>query len=915
MTHKLMALGVSVLSLLAAPSFGEAAPQDKTPQSPDEARELLSGRGTPDAAELGKVIVLFRDRNPLVREAAIERLRPYPKQAASHVLRVLDDGRLASSLTAMELLRLWKAPVGPLDPWRPETVKEAMEELRPWAESLPDKMKREPVPVSSAEVERDLLELLGKDDDRALAALERLSRLGRDFLPQVRKLEGEAQDDRSRIRLAMLRYRLVIPRRLALREPDLAGLLVTARPERRVAVIDRLGRGGGKSLRHLLLELFLDPHPLVRESALKALRASAGDDASEEFGRMLADPDPNVRAAVLKELTENPSPEAVSEIRDFIANETDEDLLVHAARALGQTKGSTVIRCLLALTESNSWRVRSEAAEGITKRLSDDSYSNRPRLKEQMTDATLRLLNDQDSFVVSKGIALTQKLNIVDAAPVLADVARKHENLAPEAIEAMARSSAMRKAAVKHLRAFCAAKAPETRAAAIKALATATEATVGDEVNAALTDPESSVRRAALSGIRSMVESSFGYDEEGLAREWPKDFVAPLLKRIRPLMEAEDLKERLAAASLVAVLGRQDEAYPVLKALVESERTLGHEAARVLSDLEWPKRKELFEILFEANPEEDTRRRLIAELSERVRKEARSHLWGLLDRVGTSSEMLPLVANGLSRAYLGRRYYDPSSVSDKTLQKMFDDAKAHLDTSKPGPATVALAAAIYAQPAEGETLCREVFQDQSRTRDLRRNALHLILRTRGTKKKKSLSMTILRSDEAWAREAPLAYLAIGQHASALDTMKLGEEEFSLYSLDRRPDDEEPPKPPKSLASDLLKPLLTSKEGLTAAYAGLMLAVLGDDAGLPALTKQWRADKENWQVRKLLVQAIVGVDDDSQVAILAEMYEAMDKGSREMRELYEPLKLMSGKNARALRRRMSKDVRPGMRYRY
>lgn len=909
MTRKLMIFGVGALSLLVAPSFGETATRDKMPQSPDEVRELLSARDAPDAAELGKVIVLFRDRNPLVREAAIARLRPYPKQAAGSVLRVLEDGKLASSLTAVELLRLWKAPVGSLDPWRLETVREAMKELRSWAESLPEKTKNEPVSASSAEIERDLLDLLGKDDDRALAALERLSRLGRDFLPQVRKLEAEARDDRSRVRLAMLRYRLVIPRSLALREPELAELLATAGPERRVVVIDRLGENRGKSLRGLLLELFLDPHPLVRESALKALRKCAGEDASEEFGRMLSDPDPNVRAAVLKELTENPSPEAVSEIQDFIAKETDEDLLVHAARALGQTNGSTAIRCLLALSGSNSWRVRSEAADGIVKRLSENGYSMKPRLKEQMTDAALRLLNDQDSFVVSKGIAVTEELEVADAVPVLAEVARKHADLAPEAIKAMARSDSMRKEAIKHLRVFCSDASPTIRAAAIETLATSTEATVEDEVRAALSDPESSVRRAALAGLRSMIDSSFEYDEDRLTRKWPKDFVEPLLAKVRPLMKAVGAEERLAAASVVAVLGAQEEAFPVLKALVQSDRALGPEAAYVLSDLEWPKRKELFEILFEANPEEETRRALVYELAERVPKEARSYFWALVDRVGTSADMLPPAARGLALAYLGNRYYDSGTVSEATLKELFDDAKQHIDRSRPGPATVALAAAIYAYPAEGEVLCREIFMDQSLPRDLRGNALDLILRTYGTKKKRSLSMSILRSDEEWAKEAPLAYLAIGQHAPSLDIMKLGKEDLGLHVFDRGTyGEEKAPKPPKSLTAELLKPLLKSEQGPTAVYAGFLLAVLGDNAGLPVLAKRWRADKDDPEIRGLLVQATIGVDDDSQVSTLAEVYESMDKErSWELGGLYEQLKLMSGKNARDLRRRMRKEV--------
>ena len=59
---------------------------------------------------------------------------PYPSaENRTAVVRAFFEGNLAARLTALELLGPWKAPLGDLDPWVPETVKKHQGTLEKWA--------------------------------------------------------------------------------------------------------------------------------------------------------------------------------------------------------------------------------------------------------------------------------------------------------------------------------------------------------------------------------------------------------------------------------------------------------------------------------------------------------------------------------------------------------------------------------------------------------------------------------------------------------------------------------------------------------------------------------------------------------------------------------------------------------------
>lgn len=280
-----------------------------------------------------------RDSN--VREALIHRLSADRALAAVEVVKAFSQGNLATRLTALELLDIWKAPVKDADPWQPESITaEFLTELGVWASeqmanSSPTNPEPEPLtPEVLEEARVEIFKLFGADIREAEAIVARLARLGSALLPEVREQRRQAELDKNRTRLDWLRFRLTATDSLALKWPG--GLMRLASVDARmrhdaVGELVKLVTSGDEPL---LLELFSHSDPFVRELSLKALHAVEGSRANSELSRLMLDPEPNVRAAVLKQLSENPSTKMIPRIAEYVAQEKDPDLIVHAVRLL-----------------------------------------------------------------------------------------------------------------------------------------------------------------------------------------------------------------------------------------------------------------------------------------------------------------------------------------------------------------------------------------------------------------------------------------------------------------------------------------------------------------------------------------------------------------------------------------------------
>lgn len=443
------------------------------------ADDVLFTDHEPSLLEVVRLVRLFDERDAELREAAIRRVLPFPKTAGSAVVRSMQEGNLASRLVAYELLNEWKAPLGQVDPWRPETLTdEQLAAIAAWLskiEALPAPGAERKLTADELQTGRDDIALMLKADrSEVVAVRERIARLGRGVLPDVLSRLNDAATDEDRERLVTLRYRLAAADDLALAWPGGLERLADRDPAVRHVAAEELAARATADEHALLLELFSDADPLVREIGLRGLRNVGGEQASAALVTLLNDPEPNVRAAVLKQLAEDSATEMLNKVAEYVKQEQDADLVVHAIRFFREAKGSQAVPTLLSLVEHDSWQVRAEAAEAIGKTLKDTHYrspyssSGSGDNTVEVYDALLKLLADPDAFVVSRALEGLSGVDAKRAVEPLVNAAAAHPSLASRIIDLLAGGGEMRDAAVPHLRVFFKSDDAAVRAAAIR---------------------------------------------------------------------------------------------------------------------------------------------------------------------------------------------------------------------------------------------------------------------------------------------------------------------------------------------------------------------------------------------------------------------------------------------------------------
>jgi HEAT repeat protein len=473
----------------------------------DSAAEELADTGPPTEIEVRKLIRLFRKKDATIREAAIQRMMPYPSDAATRVVESFFDGPLSVQLCSLELLTEWEAPVAGLDPWQPGTLSlEKLKTLSEWAENN-EHLAAEARQLSAEELEqakREIDGLLSSNLVEARAIRERLGRYGTQLLPEVRARIQAATTDQDRERLTALRYRLVAPRSLLLDWPSgLERLASTKHSEKRAAALE-LSTRASSAEEPLLLELFGDPVPLIREISLRTLKRIGGSDVNSALVRLLDDPDANVRTAVLTQLAVDPSPRIVPRIAEYIKTEQDSDLIVHAARLLREAKGKAAVEALIELLEHENWQVRAEATEGIGKVI-DAERSNRGQYQFAY-DSLLKRLDDEDGFVISRAMEALKHANQSRVIEPISEVAEKHPELATEVVKWLSQAHEFNETKIKLLRKYCHHQEPQVRAAAIRGICQLAPSECEMELRTLLRDETSQVRTAAAMALYTVLD-------------------------------------------------------------------------------------------------------------------------------------------------------------------------------------------------------------------------------------------------------------------------------------------------------------------------------------------------------------------------------------------------------------------------
>ena len=909
--------------------------------------EELTAAGEPDAAAVLRLVGELKQRDPALREAAIRRLLPHPQLAAKPVAEAFAKGSLQSRLSTMELLREWQAPVQGLDPWRAETLTAArLDAVTKWAAAPPEvkpPAARELTAEEVKSVRQELARMAAAPDAEAAAIRERLARHGLALLPEVYAALKDASTDAARERLTALRYRLAAGDALALKWPGGVDRLASTRQAVRHEAVQELARRATAAEEPLLLELFGNPDPFVRELSLRTLHAVGGRAAAGALARLLRDPDPNVRAAVLKQLAEKPSQTVVPKIAEFVAGEADVDLVVHAVRVLRAAGGEAAVGHLRSLLKHPSWRVRADAAEAISEVIGQ-SYSNSvpPGVRKDAHAALREALSDPDGFVVGRAIGALKKEG--DAANVepLVKAAAAHPELAGEVVDALGYGTAREKA-LPHLREFCRHKDPAVRAKAVAEVCDVAPDEAAAEVRAGLTDPVGTVRRAAAAQVFRLLENKRAgliSEAERAVRDKRATKVEadPIAAKVRggedrpkglaelaPLLTSQlragDAAERLEAALALLVLDREKDALPVLLGAATADAHLVGRAARALPWLPWERRFDLYGKLLALGPEGEPLEDLVRHFAEVPDARAAAPLWELAGRDGITTETAEQIARSLAQvAQPGPRYGPRPQGGDPTaVRKLVDEARAH---AKAGPemrrlvALVVLAGQDRAAAAEAAA---GVFTDADAPAALRRDALQVMLLTRPAAEATAAAVAALAHPDRGARRVAVQFLSLG--AGSLQT--LHERHIYLGVGNDTPPrtaggtERYVPKVPAGLDRGTLRKLLRDPDPVTAAGAGYLLALLGDATGLPDLVRHWREsarDDGDWV--RLVAAAVACLDDDANVPVLEEVYRelaAQDAERRDttaIRDLYWIVRPMGGPNALRLRKTIRAEIGMG-----
>lgn len=909
----------------------------------------LTQTGIPDAGAILRLIEELKKREPEVREAAIRRLMPYPRQTAKPVVQAFVTGTLQTKLGVLELLREWQAPASDFDPWRPETVtKEALQKLEEWAANPKVAMPGETRELTASDLEvvrKEISRLLAARDAEAAAIRERLARYGASLLPEIYAALKQATSDTTHERLTALRYRVVARDALVLRWPGGLDRIASVKAPVRHEAVKELARLVTQADEPLLLEIFGDTDPFVRELSLRTLHAVSGKSAMTSLTRMLKDPDPNVRAAVLKQLVETPSPRIVPAVAEYAATEPDIDLVVHAIRVLRAAGGTTAVEKLILLLQNSSWRVRAEAVEAIGECADNRNFKNE-KAKAAAYEAIQKSLGDEDGFVVARAVAALKKADSIDSVEPLLQAAKKHPELVGEVIGALGYRSNTGKKALAQIREFMRHANPAVRTKAIIVVShTVEDNEKADVLIAGLKDPVSLVRESCLEEVFRVLDNarSNSIDNPGRnSREKPATSAEldAMLKAVRagkgqpagfekcipllePLLSSESPEERLSCALTLVALGREKEALPVLEAIATKPGPAAAATAKALPWLPWENRLNLFRKIT-ANPTlGEAFSEVLRSMTQMPDPRAAEPFWALVSQDSLTVEKAGVLIQSLP-ALVKPRYFStsespPTPERTKLVEKALEQAKKGSELQR----LIGLGVLTSLDPKSAGSVAEEIFNADVPP-SLRADAFQIMLLTRPKDEVVSFAVNGLSDKNSNIRKAAVNFLTVGTdplrflrgHDIHLDVNS--DRMIRIGRMSGSPDALKAfvPWVPPGLDLAVLRDLLLDSDPMVAAGAGYLLALRGDSSGIPALTRYWQEHAQSdwdWSWGRLLTTAVVCLDDDAKVPLLEEIYRSMSSDERkyrfedEVRDFYWIIRPLTGPNALQLRKTIRADV--------
>jgi hypothetical protein len=284
-------------------------------------------------------------------------------------------------------------------------------------------------------------------------------------------------------------------------------------------------------------------------------------------------------------------------------------------------------------------------------------------------------------------------------------------------------------------------------------------------------------------------------------------------------------------------------------------------------------------------------------------------MWDLLGDQAVDVPTASVMYGSLLQLYFAERYYDMSSIADTVKATALADAKAHASEGSEMQRMIGLAILLNVSPVEAIDVAKGVLGDGKASSQLHADALQIQLLASRRPEATKVAVDEVLSGEYQVKHVALQYLASGPNAM----QQLREEVFLRYVQMSDPSDyirQGTPvilQAPPGLKAEHLKPILKSGDHEAAAYAGYLLALLGERQGLDRLVAYWNENPKDQSVKRLVYRAVAAMNDDELTPIVERVYNTYDKDDYSLREFYWTIRVMSGEKVLKLRKRIRDEV--------
>lgn len=371
-----------------------------------------------------------------------------------------------------------------------------------------------------------------------------------------------------------------------------------------------------------------------------------------------------------------------------------------------------------------------------------------------------------------------------------------------------------------------------------------------------------------------------------------------LEEHFKAMLEAESAAERNAGAMAYLVYGHTEESLPVLLESTKTDPTLIGQTQSALGWLVWSERFVFFDSLYELAVSDDDRYGLVRRIASDNDMRAKDVLWQILGRRTTSQVVANVTVSELQELYFGSSYYyDPDSVTAEQRKVAHTELLGWVERP---PALRQLAALSIAFPIAADEVAEQAvtLSRNPALDDKIRGDLFLLSLAASSKSERATAAKASLHDPELPRIAGLSYLVFGdEYLETLPNSGMRLKRDTSYSRSSFHDSENPiasriivPESPKAVTLEDVRPLLL-EDPLTAAQAGYVSVLLGDDGGMDPLLTYWRSLGDRSKFDRLLYRAIAILDDDTYLPELKDIY--LRSSSYEKREFYWTVRIMTG----------------------